>query len=342
MTVNIPLPTVHVLYENAAWLPPLEAGLAAEGFPFELHFLGEGQLDPSQPPPIGIYWNRMSPSAHTRGHGAGIGLTREWLYYLESWGRPVINGSRSFELEVSKFRQDLALRRAGIETPRTVLVVGRDALLAAGRTFEGPFITKHNQGGKGLGIQLFDSPELLSRWVTQGGFDPGPNEQVVLQEYIEPAQGHITRVELVGGRFVLAMNSSTEGGFQLCPADACQIPASPDVCPADGMPAPEKFTPAELDPEDPLVQAYVRFCATEGFDIAGIEFMTDKRGRRLTYDVNGNTNYNSALGRRLGIDGMRECARWLHASVRNGRWARALREPPDPTAASEFSPPPSA
>ena len=105
------------------------------------------------------------------------------------------------------------------------------------------------------------------------------------------------------------------------------------------MPEPEKFTPAELDPKDPLVGAYLRFCAAEGFEIAGIEFLTDKRGRRLTYDVNGNTNYNGALGKRLGVDGMRECARWLHASVRDGRWAREL-SPSSNVAAARPAPTP--
>ena len=39
--------------------------------------------------------------------------------------------------------------------------------------------------------------------------------------------------------------------------------------------------------------------------------MEDAQGRRYTYDVNGTTNYNQTLGAQLGIDGMREVARYV-------------------------------
>ena len=56
-------------------------------------------------------------------------------------------------------------------------------------------------------------------------------------------------------------------------------------------------------------------CAVERIEVAGIEFVEDAAGRRYTYDINANTNYNSAVGRALGIDGMRELAKWLKAEV---------------------------
>ena len=41
----------------------------------------------------------------------------EYLEHLESHGRRVLNGSRAFKLELSKIRQDRALRSFGIRTP---------------------------------------------------------------------------------------------------------------------------------------------------------------------------------------------------------------------------------
>jgi glutathione synthase/RimK-type ligase-like ATP-grasp enzyme len=160
------LPTIHVLYENPAWLPPLTEGLAAEGFTdVRLVELVDGLVDPQQEPAEGIWINRISPSSHTRGNSATIELGREVLYWLESHGRRVVNGLDAFELELSKLRQDLVLNRYGIQTPRTVLAVGADAIVEAAKRFDGPFITKHNQGGKGLGIQLFESVESFVDWV---------------------------------------------------------------------------------------------------------------------------------------------------------------------------------
>ena len=309
------LPTVHVLFENPAWLPPLLAALRAEGFEFELHHVNEGVVDPSSPPPEGIWINRMSPSSHTRGHETAVPLMREWLQWLESWDRRVVNGSAAFEIEMSKLRQALVLARHGIRTPRTVLAVGRDALLAQADTFDGPFITKHNRGGKGLGILLFGSAEQLQEHLDSGGFDPGPAGLLVLQEYIAPAEGFITRVEIVGDRFLFAMRSSTAAGFELCPSDACQAESLGDVCPADGSSAPDTFQPDPMTAEDPLIAAYTRMMEAEGIDLAGIEFVTDDQGDRWTYDINGTTNYNAVLGGKIGVDGMGELARWLRAEV---------------------------
>ena len=308
------LPTVHILYENPAWLPPLIAGLEAEGFPYALHEVRQGMFDPSEPPAEGIYLNRMSPSSHTRGHLESVDLTREILAWLEGYGRRIINGSRAFDLEVSKFRQALVLERHGILTPRTVLCVGEEQLVAAARTFDGPFITKHNQGGKGLGIALYHSAAELETAMQSSDWDPGPKGQMVVQQYIASAEPYITRVELVADRFLYAMRSATTDGFELCPSDACQLPTKgPDVCPIDGG---AKFSPSPLRADDPLVTQYLRMMKAEGIEVAGIEFVEDAEGRRYTYDINGTTNYNSAVGREVGVDGMRELARYLRQSLR--------------------------
>ena len=119
------LPTINVLYENIAWIPPLREALEREGFRVRLVHVNEGIVDPSAPPPEGIWMNRISPSSHTRGHVHTVELARQLLFWLESHGRRVINGLSAFELEMSKLRQDLVLRRHGIRTPRTVLAVGR-------------------------------------------------------------------------------------------------------------------------------------------------------------------------------------------------------------------------
>ena len=119
------LPSVHVLYENPAWLPPLVDALRQEGFTdINLVALSEGLIDPNQPPAEGIWINRISPSSHTRGNHNTVQLGREVLYWLELYGRRVINGSKAFEFEMSKLRQDLILRKYGIATPKTILAVG--------------------------------------------------------------------------------------------------------------------------------------------------------------------------------------------------------------------------
>ncbi|HCH62360.1 MAG: alpha-L-glutamate ligase [Deltaproteobacteria bacterium] len=309
------LPPVHILFENPDWLPPLLDALEREGFDdVRLVELNEGLVDPNAVPPDGIWINRISPSSHTRGHDGTVQLGREVLFWLEAHGRRVLNGLAAFELEMSKFRQDILLRRWGIQTPKTVLAIGRTHILAAAEQFDGPFITKHNQGGKGLGIRRFDSIDALAAYLDSEDFDEGPDRKVILQQYIDAPEPFITRVEIVGGQFVYAMRSDTSSGFELCPSDACQLPTGDaGVCPADG--AGSKFAPSPLEGDDPLVLRFIAMCQGEGIDLAGIEFIEDRSGQRYTYDINGTTNYSGVFGRQIGVDGMSVLARHIRTVV---------------------------
>ena len=303
---------VHILFENEDWLPPIRSALDRGGVPFIEHFTDGGVLDVLADQPPGVFYNRMSPSSHTRGHQGGIAFARELFTVLETSGRRVINGSRAFSLELSKVAQHAALQAAGLPTPRTVAVVGGPAALRkAARSLATPFITKDNQGGKGLGVKLFRELGAFDEYVESPEFVPGPDGVVLLQQYIEPAEQHITRVEIVDGRFLYALRSSTAKGFELCPADACA--ADDAFCPVGDT---GLFSLAEdVTERDPMVQAYLRFCAVHGLDIAGIEYVTDVNGVRWTYDVNANTNYNGSLEAANGLCGMdavaKLCARLL-------------------------------
>src|SRR5437016_13557762 len=86
----------------------------------------------------------MSASSHTRDHRYAAELTAAVLAWLAGHGRRIINGPRALDLEISKTRQYAALEAAGIQTPKTVLVAGKDNLVAAaGRSFDGgPVILK--------------------------------------------------------------------------------------------------------------------------------------------------------------------------------------------------------
>jgi hypothetical protein len=292
---------IHVLYENPAWLPPLAAALEARGLPWEARDVSEGDFHVEGDIPPGVWLNRMSPSAHTRGHAGGIHFVREWLGVLEERGARVINGSGSFALEVSKVRQHAALHAMGILTPRTIAVIGRSRLREAARQMSLPFITKHNQGGKGLGVQLFRDLAAFDRFVEGEDWEEPMDSVMLLQEYIEPPSRSITRVEIVDGRLLFAMRSATDGGFELCPADSCQIGEA--FCPVGEEPA-SRFDVQDLAAADPLVADYLRFCKRHHIDVAGIEYVTGADGRRYTYDINMNTNYNSAVERAAGVDGM--------------------------------------
>jgi len=304
---------IHVIHENAAWLEPLAAALERQALAWRNWFLDRGVFDLSRPPPEGVFYNRMSASSHTRDHRFAAELTVSVLAWLERHGRRVVNGSRALDLEISKARQYAALEKAGIRTPETVLVAGKELVVEAAQQHfgGGPFILKPNRGGKGLGVRLFHSADALADHLHSQDYEPPADGVHLLQQYVRAPVPLITRAEFIGGRFMYAVEVDTSDGFELCPADACAVGDA--FCPAGEEPRAKFTIIGDIDPA--LKHRYEAFLAANDIGVAGIEFIADTEGTVYTYVVNTNTNYNPDAEARAGRSGMDTLARYLGAEL---------------------------
>ena len=307
---------IYVIHENEEWTTHLFKRLEELGLPYEDWFVNESLVDLNETPPEGIFYSRMSASSHTRGHRFAPEMTESLLLWLEHHGRTVFNGSRALRLEVSKVNQYTALNAAGIRTPKTIAVNGKEQILKAAEKMAVPsFITKHNRAGKGLGVRLFHSLEALKEYVDGSEFEPSIDGITLIQEYIQAPEPFITRCEFVGGKFVYAVQVDTSEGFELCPADACRIDDL--FCPV-GEEAEEKPKFQVIDGfDDPILKKYEAFLSSNGIDVAGIEFIRNAEGEIFTYDVNTNTNYNADAEAVAGKFGMLELAEFLGQALKS-------------------------
>lgn len=293
---------IYILYENEDWLLPLAQALDARGIPYERMKVIEGGVALDKEPPHGVFFNRLSASAHTRGHTGSISLGGAILTWLEYHGRRVINGRNVIDLEVRKFDQYAALEVAGIKVPRTIATTGKTALIEAGESFGGKFIVKPNRGGKGLGVRLFESANELRKSIEIEDTDFISKDGIQLvQEYIESNEKRILRNEFIGGKYYYSVEVNTEDGFELCPAGAC--------CIADADSAGGKFR--ILDGfVHPMKDEFEVFLKANAIEVAAFETIEDADGVLYTYDINTNTNYNSAAEIAAG-EMLMPMARWL-------------------------------
>jgi len=222
----MPKTKIHVIHENVAWVEPLRAAFSEIGAPFEEWFISDGVLDLSKAPPNGVFYNRMSASSHTRDHRYAAELTGGFLAWLQSHGRKVVNNGRALQLEISKIAQYTALADFGIRTPRTIAAVGRDHIVAAALRMTGPFITKHNRAGKGLGVRLFQNIEALREHLETPAFEPSVDGITLIQEYIQAPEPFITRAEFVGGKFLYAVRVDTSLGSPMAWPPSARISAT--------------------------------------------------------------------------------------------------------------------
>ena len=301
---------IYIIHENDEWLIPLRESFKKINAPFKEWHMDKESFDFKKNPPNGIFYNRMSASSHSRGHRYAPENTKDVLGWLEKDKKRVINNSRALELEISKKKQYEELKRFNINFPKTYYAKDAKEIIENSKKFNKPFITKHNRGGRGLGVRYFKNTSELENYVNKN-FENSIDGTTLLQEYIDSNPKVITRVEFVKGEFLYAVQVDASDGFELCPADECNVEEK--FCPAN--PDGNKFMILK-NYENPEIKKYEALLKSNGIEIAGIEYIKSKDGMHYTYDINTNTNYNSIAERKSNLKGMDSIATFLYNELK--------------------------
>jgi D-alanine-D-alanine ligase-like ATP-grasp enzyme len=245
--------------------------------------------------------NRTSPSSHRRGHGRVLFYAEPLLTHLEAIGVPVINPVAAWRFEKSKALQIELFERLGVRYPRTVVVNGAAPLRRAAREIRFPALVKPNIGGSGALIERIETPaELAAR---AEALDFGPDGVALLQEYVEPRDGAIVRVEVLDGRMLYAIRIVRRADqFNLCPADLCQapVPGAIAACPVDAAPV---LDITRHEPPREAVEQAIALTRAASIDVGGVEYLVGAAdGRIYVYDVNATSNFVADAPRVLGFD----------------------------------------
>jgi glutathione synthase/RimK-type ligase-like ATP-grasp enzyme len=298
---------IAIFYEHPDWFKPLFAELERRDVPFVQLDANAHTYDPSEEEsPYSLVVNRASPSAYLRSDAESTFYTLQWLRHLERLNVPVVNGSEAYSMEISKAFQLDILKELNLPYPASrVINNGSQAPRAAAR-LRFPIVVKANIGGSGAKITRFDSPDELARAAQKGSIDLGIDHVALVQELVPYTDGHITRVETLGGEYLYAINVyPAEDSFNLCPADACQttegVALSRSACavdaPKNGMRV-ESYTP----PRE-IIRQVEQIARRVKLDVGGIEYMVDQRdGRHYFYDINALSNFVADARNVIGFD----------------------------------------
>ncbi len=299
--------TVAVLYEHPEWFRPLFATLARRGIDYEHVNAASLQWDPTRPPAFDLLLNRMSPSAHLRGHAHAIHAALHYLEFVAAADVPVINGPNAFRLEISKAAQLSLMHRLGVSYPHARVINDAAQAVIASKGLRFPLVIKPNIGGSGAGIQRFDTSEQLHAAVADGRVNLGVDHTALVQEFLPARGGSITRVELLNSELLYAIRITPPAGFgfNLCPADICRDDSSAQSGIAvEGLCAtkPAMQIEATAVPAGVLEQARAIAEAAD-LDVCGIEYLIDDRdGRAYIYDINALSNFVTDAPRIVGFD----------------------------------------
>lgn len=209
------LPGIGVLYESDEWS---DHKLAAELATALAEMCGDDvptvtMIDMTRGDCVeralacGMLVSRVFASARFRGHDAALESMERLVDEAAARGIVMINEPRAHRYEVSKVASTRALAEAGILAP-TIIAFGMPEGLDAS-AFAYPCIIKPDCGGRSTHTLLAHDADEAGRFLAQA-----PEMPFVVQEYVEPEFGYVTRIEVVDDALpLIAKRSIGKGGL---------------------------------------------------------------------------------------------------------------------------------
>lgn len=270
---------ISIVYEHPIWFAPLFATLDRRGISYSTQMPGGDYNPAAAEVPAPLIFNRIAMSAFLRDTEHPIFWAQARFAQWEMRGAHVINGTAALAIDTSKARQLALIAALGLATPTTRVVHRANDVVAAAESIGYPLVVKANIGGAGAGIVRFDSRDELRAAVVDRALPTSIDGVLLVQDYVPARDGKITRIETLNRAYLYAIDVAGAGAFDLCPADACQVPGS-------------AITMTAVEPPSALRGAAEVIAQRASLDVGGVEVMIDDRdGVPRFYDINALSNF---------------------------------------------------
>jgi glutathione synthase/RimK-type ligase-like ATP-grasp enzyme len=300
-------PDLALLYEHPKWFEPLFAALERHGVAYRAIRLSDHVFDPaSRDIPAPVVLSRLAMSSFLREAQHPIFYAESLLAHWAANGARVLNGAETIAVDSSKARQLSLIAGLGHEVPETRVVHRKEDLVAAAKEMRFPLMVKANIGGSGAGIVRYADDGELERSIRDGSVPDSLDSVLLVQDYVPPRGGVITRVETLGGRFLYAIEVESGGdSFDLCPADACLA-----------QPGRQAVRMTQVQPPPAIAAAAEEIARAAGLDVGGVEYLVDDRdGAVRFYDINALSNFVAQPLDVLGWDPHDRLVDFLEAEI---------------------------
>jgi len=266
-----------IVYDHPHWFQPLFAALERSGIDYLAVATDDHGFDPiGGRPPAPVIFNRVAMSAAQRSRRHPVYYTMALLDHWAGQGALVLNGADAMAIDASKARQLALINRLGLAAPATRVVHDEAALLRAARVIGFPLVVKADIGGAGSGVTRFNEATALAHAIAAGQLPATANGVWLVQALVRPRGGITTRIEILGGRHLYALDvTAADEALSLASADA-RIERLATRRRVRAEPPPNLIAAAEL------------LAREAGMEACGIEYMIDDEcGTPRFHDING-------------------------------------------------------
>lgn len=207
---------VILLYESEEWSTyALQSRIREQGIPCQLACMEDG-IPWEKFSDCDLVVSRVFASAQFRGHDRSLERMPGLIAYLREKQIPMLNPYQSHFYEVSKELSTRVLNEHGLPVPKVYGVFHKregdnpeEILNTLYTGIEYPCIVKPNCGGRTTYTYIIHNGNEMEAALLQI-----PNIGMIVEEYIEPVHGFLTRIEVIGGECRLIVKRSvTENGL---------------------------------------------------------------------------------------------------------------------------------
>lgn len=192
---------IGILYESEEWSSyALREDIETLGIPASLISM-EQEVSIEDLKKYDLIVNRVFASAQFRGHQKSLKQTPYILKKLEENGVKVINPAVSHKYETDKAFTAKVLRQNGVPVPKIYGVIKKSNVGHIKISY--PCIMKPNCGGRTTYTYILNNDEDF-----QKALGEIPDIEFLLEEYMEPVYGYITRIEVIDGECKLILKRS--------------------------------------------------------------------------------------------------------------------------------------
>ncbi|MGD9323189.1 MAG: hypothetical protein PVG26_04180, partial [Desulfobacterales bacterium] len=274
---------IGLLSDNINWVQPLARAMDAAGVP--------SLLIPFPHPPFTefdghaypkVIFNRVAIRA-AKGSPGIVTLVRDLLSALQLQDKHIINNRHCHHVGSSKALQALVFERAGVMSPKTLVLHDKDMLTKAREQMPDGLL-KSNVGGFGAGVWTPESPDQdVPKSILAAAF-AADGVAVWQQRYI-PRDDVIYRVEMLDGEVLYRARVPIKPhSFNYCLGNAGSFsgPGIPD-------------DPVSLDPapETKLRAALAKICRLANMVVGSVEYLIPKgESAACFFDINPVSTYH--------------------------------------------------
>lgn len=207
---------IRLLYESEEWSTyALQRRIEEQGISCQLVCM-EDEVSQEQFSDCSLVVNRVFASAQFRGHERSLEQMPELIAYLGEKQIPMLNPGQAHFYEINKALSARILKKHGLPAPEIYGIfqnrngTGAETVLnALSAGIKYPCIVKPNCGGRTTYTYIIHNEKEF-----QDALSEIPDIEMIVEEYIEPVHGYLTRIEVIGGECRLIVKRSvTENGL---------------------------------------------------------------------------------------------------------------------------------